>query len=51
MKEKLKKIKFNTNQKVLRKFDNPLSPDGGVVGLKGNLAPEGGIVKTAGLKK
>ncbi len=51
MKENLKKIKFNLNQKVMRKFDNPLSPDGGVVGLKGNLAPDGGIVKIAGLKK
>ena len=50
MKENLKNIKFNTNQKVLRKFNNPLSPDGGVVGLKGNLAPDGGIVKIAGLK-
>ncbi|MDC0472960.1 dihydroxy-acid dehydratase [Pelagibacteraceae bacterium] len=51
MKENLKNIKFNINQKVLRQFNNPLSPDGGVVGLKGNLAPEGGIVKIAGLKK
>ena len=34
MKENLKKIKFNPKQKVLRKYDNPLSPDGGVVGLK-----------------
>jgi dihydroxy-acid dehydratase len=51
MKENLKNIKFNPKQKVLRKFDNPLSPDGGVVGLKGNLAPDGGIVKIAGLKK
>jgi len=51
MKENLKDIKFNLNQKVLRQFDNPLSPDGGVVGLKGNLAPEGAIVKIAGLKK
>ena len=51
IKENLKNIKFNLNQKVLRKFNNPLSPDGGVVGLKGNLAPEGGIVKIAGLKK
>jgi dihydroxy-acid dehydratase len=51
MKENLKNIKFNINQKVLRKYNNPLSPDGGVVGLKGNLAPEGGIVKIAGLKK
>jgi dihydroxy-acid dehydratase len=51
IKENLKDIKFNTNQKVLREFNNPLSPDGGVVGLKGNLAPDGGIVKIAGLKK
>ncbi len=51
MKENLKGIKFNPKQKVLRAYDKPLSPDGGVVGLKGNLAPEGGIVKIAGLKK
>ena len=51
MKENLKNIKFNPKQKVLRAYDNPLSPDGGVVGLKGNLAPDGGIVKIAGLKK
>ena len=35
----------------MRKHNNPLSPDGGVVGSKGNLAPEGAIVKVAGLKK
>ena len=51
IRENLKNIKFNTNQKVMRKYNNPLSPDGGVVGLKGNLAPDGGIVKIAGLKK
>ncbi len=51
MKENLKSIKFNPKQKVMRSFKNPLSPTGGVVGLKGNLAPEGAIVKVAGLKK
>ena len=35
----------------MRKYDRPLSKDGGVVGLKGNLAPQGAIVKVAGLKK
>ena len=40
MRENLKNIKFNKNQKVLREYNNPLSPDGGVVGLRGNLAPE-----------
>ncbi len=51
MKENLKSIKFNPKQKVMRSYKNPLSPTGGVVGLKGNLAPEGAIVKVAGLKK
>ncbi len=51
MKENLKNVKFNSKQKVMRKYNNPLSPDGGVVGMKGNLAPEGAIVKVAGLKK
>ncbi len=51
MRENLKKVKFNKKQKVMRKYNNPLSNDGGVVGLKGNLAPQGAIVKVAGLKK
>ena len=51
MRENLRNVKFNTKQKVMRKYNNPLSPDGGVVGMKGNLAPEGAIVKVAGLKK
>ncbi|WP_075520445.1 dihydroxy-acid dehydratase [Candidatus Pelagibacter communis] len=51
MRQNLKNIKFNPKQKVMRKYNNPLSNDGGVVGLKGNLAPEGAIVKVAGLKK
>jgi dihydroxy-acid dehydratase len=50
MKENLKSVKFNDNQKVIRRYNNPLSPTGGVVGLRGNLAPEGAIVKVAGLK-
>ena len=51
MRENLRKVKFNPKQKVMRKYNNPLSFDGGVAGLKGNLAPDGAIVKTAGLKK
>jgi len=51
MRENLRKVKFNPKQKVMRKYNNPLSADGGVVGLKGNLATEGAIVKIAGLKK
>jgi len=51
MRENLKNIKFKPNQKVMRSYKNPITKTGGVVGLKGNLAPEGGIVKIAGLKK
>jgi dihydroxy-acid dehydratase len=48
--ENLEDVVFNPNQKVMRTVSNPLAPTGGVVGLKGNLAPEGAIVKVAGLK-
>jgi dihydroxy-acid dehydratase len=48
--ENLKDVTFNPNQKVMREVKNPLAPTGGVVGLKGNLAPEGCVVKVAGLK-
>ena len=50
IKENLALIEFNSDQKVIRPYDNPLSPTGGVVGLKGNLAPEGAIVKVAGME-
>jgi len=48
--ENLKSVRFNPNQKVMRSVDSPLATSGGVVGLSGNLAPDGAIVKVAGLK-
>ncbi len=48
--ENLESVKFNNDQNVIRPYDNPLTPTGGVVGLKGNLAPEGAIVKVAGME-
>ena len=48
--ENLDSVRFNADQKVIRPYDNPLTPTGGVVGLKGNLAPEGAIVKVAGME-
>ncbi len=48
--ENLKGVKLRKNQDVIRPTKAPLSPTGGVVGLKGNLAPEGAIVKVAGMK-
>ncbi|MGE5267235.1 MAG: dihydroxy-acid dehydratase [Deltaproteobacteria bacterium] len=51
MAENLAKVTFNTEQKVVYPVSNPITPTGGVVGLKGTLAPDGAIVKVAGLKK
>ena len=50
MKENLKDVKFNEDQDVVRHHSNPITPTGGVVGLKGNLAEGGAIVKVAGMK-
>jgi dihydroxy-acid dehydratase len=47
--ENLEKFTFPTNQDVIRTTEKPISPTGGVVGLKGNLAPQGAIVKAAGM--
>jgi len=49
--ENHKDIKFPTNQKVIYTTSKPLNPTGGFAGLKGNLAPEGAIVKVAGMKR
>lgn len=35
---------------VVRKAGNPISADGGLTVLKGNLCPDGALLKTAGLK-
>jgi dihydroxy-acid dehydratase len=43
-------IKFPKNQKVVYPVKKALSRTGGVVGLKGNLAPDGAIVKIAGME-
>ena len=51
VKENLSSIEFPKNQKVVRTTKNPISTTGGVVGLKGNLAPEGSIVKVAGMNR
>ncbi len=48
--ENLAQVKWNSDQDVVRPADDPISPTGGVVGLRGNLAEEGAIVKVAGMK-
>ncbi|HEX9881687.1 MAG TPA: dihydroxy-acid dehydratase [Hyphomicrobium sp.] len=49
--ENMESVKFDPDQKVVYPVSNPISRTGGVVGLKGSLAPDGAIVKVAGLKK
>src|SRR5687768_6843808 len=49
--ENIEEITWNPEQKVIYSFDNPLSPTGGVVGLRGSLAPDGAIVKVAGMHR
>ena len=49
--ENMKYVEWNEEQDVIRPASNPITPTGGVVGLKGNLAPEGAIVKVAGMSK
>ena len=49
--ENIDKITWNPDQKVIHAATAPLSPTGGVVGLRGSLAPDGAIVKVAGMQR
>ncbi|HWL81820.1 MAG TPA: dihydroxy-acid dehydratase [Roseomonas sp.] len=48
--ENHREVIFPRDQDVIRPVAEPISPTGGVVGLQGNLAPDGAIVKIAGMK-
>jgi len=48
--ENHRKVKFPKNQDLLHRVKSPITATGGVVGLKGTLAPDGAIVKVAGMK-
>ncbi len=47
--QNLESVVWRSDQEVIRPASQPLSPNGGVVGLWGSLAPDGAIVKVAGL--
>lgn len=49
--ENIADIRWNPDQDVIRPISNPITPTGGVVGLRGTLAPDGAIVKVAGMEK
>jgi dihydroxy-acid dehydratase len=49
--ENIDEITWNPDQKVIYPANAPISPTGGVVGLRGTLAPDGAIVKVAGMAR
>jgi len=51
MGEELDIIEGEADGRVIYPVESPITPTGGVVGLKGNLAPEGAIVKVAGMSE
>ena len=51
IKENLNSFKFpNAEQQIVRSIENPLHEVGTAVILKGTLAPEGAVIKTAGVE-
>jgi dihydroxy-acid dehydratase len=49
--ENIDQVTWNPDQKVIYDINTPLTPTGGVVGLRGTLAPDGAIVKVAGMHR
>ena len=49
--ENIEEITWNPDQKVIYPATAPITPTGGVVGLRGTLAPDGAIVKVAGMDR
>ena len=49
--ENIEQITWNPDQKVIYPATSPITPTGGVVGLRGSLAPDGAIVKVAGMER
>ena len=47
--ENISEVTFDSAQKVIYPANKPITKTGGVVGLKGNFAPDGAIVKVAGM--
>ncbi|WP_099826960.1 dihydroxy-acid dehydratase [Oceaniglobus indicus] len=47
--EEIDRISLEADGRVIHPIATPITKTGGVIGLKGNLAPEGAIVKVAGM--
>ncbi len=51
IRENLESVEEESDQKVVFPVSSPLSPTGGLAILKGNIAPEGAVIKIAGKEK
>jgi dihydroxy-acid dehydratase len=49
--ENIDEVTWNPDQKVIYDAKTPITPTGGVVGLRGSLAPDGAIVTVAGMHR
>ncbi|MBU4530723.1 MAG: dihydroxy-acid dehydratase [Hoeflea sp.] len=49
--ENMEHVRWNDDQDVVHPANKPITVTGGVVGLKGNLATDGAIVKIAGMAR
>jgi len=49
--ENIERLTWNADQRVIYPVSKPITSNGGVVGLWGSLAPDGAIVKVAGLER
>jgi dihydroxy-acid dehydratase len=49
--ENIDEVTWNPDQRVIYPASAPITPTGGVVGLRGSLAPDGAIVKVAGMHR
>ena len=49
--ENIDQVTWNPDQRVIYDAKTPITPTGGVVGLRGSLAPDGAIVKVAGMQR
>jgi dihydroxy-acid dehydratase len=51
MAENLKDVRRAENQDVVRPFRSPITPSGTLAVLSGSLAPDGAVIKTAGVRR
>jgi dihydroxy-acid dehydratase len=51
LREEMQQVSETPGQSVIRPLDNPIKKSGGLVILKGSLAPDGAVIKVTGLNR